>query len=261
MELAPGVGEGSVIFRIVSDLQWAQAGDRVREETKALKDSELLEALMRLWKREGTLNYRLINSASDMPTVQAYQNHFGGVDEAYKLIGFRTSKDYTVPKAIKRSQLTHRKALCDDVCAQIRAIGGTATYLHSGLMLINGNITVKLRFATGEVLPSGTLWKLGLGNKIPIDVVIVALLELPDRSIFDYLVVPVLSRVRGELRLRKNDNASFFKLYRFSTLAPVIETFRRCPIQEEHEEGPSETGMRAPHSAMHTISHTLNKVP
>jgi DNA invertase Pin-like site-specific DNA recombinase len=97
--------------RIVSDLQWAQAGDRVRQETKALEDSELLDALRRLWKREGTLNYRLINSAGDMPTVQAYQNHFGGVDEAYKLIGFRTSRNYAPLKAIKRSQLTHR-TLC-----------------------------------------------------------------------------------------------------------------------------------------------------
>ena len=42
-------------------------------------------------------------------------------------------------------------------------------------MQINGNIRVKLRFATGEVLPSGTIWKLALGNKISVDVVIVAL--------------------------------------------------------------------------------------
>jgi DNA invertase Pin-like site-specific DNA recombinase len=225
--------------RIVSDLQWAQAGDRVREETKALEDSELLEALKRLWKREGTLNYRLINSAGDMPTVPAYENHFGGVDEAYKLIGFRPSRDYAPLKAIKRSQLTHRKALCDDFCAQIRAMGGTATYLHSGLMLINGNITVKFRFATGEILHNDTFWKLGLGNKTSIDVVIVALLELPDRSILDYLVVPALSGLDGNLRLRKSDSDSFFKRFRFSALASVIETFRRCPIQEEHEKGPS----------------------
>jgi DNA invertase Pin-like site-specific DNA recombinase len=248
--------------RIVSDLQWAQAGARVREETKSLEDAELLEALMRLWKRAGTLNYRLINSASDVPSVQAYQNHFGGVDEAYKLIGFRTSRDYAPLKAIKRSQLTCRKAQCEDFCAQIRAVGGTATYLHSGLMLINGNITVKLRFATGEVLPSGMLWRLGFRNKNSIDVAIIALLDLPDRSIFDYFVAPALSGLRGDLRLRKNDSAAaFMKLHRFSTLAPVIETFRCCPIQEEHEEGPSAKGMRLLTQPEIGISHRINKGP
>jgi DNA invertase Pin-like site-specific DNA recombinase len=221
---------------IVSDSQWAQASDRVREEKNSRPDSELLEALQRLWQREGTLNYRLINAASDTPTVPAYQNHFGGVNEAYKLIGFQPSKDYSLLQAIKRSHLIHRKALCEDVCAQIRAIGGTAKYLHSGLMQINGNIRVKLRFATGEVLPSGTIWKLALGTKISVDVVIVALLELPDRSIFEYLVAPALAGLRGQLRLRKNDHTSLFKIYRFANLGPIIDCFRRCPIQGEYEE-------------------------
>jgi hypothetical protein len=35
------------------------------------------------------------------------------------------------------------------------------------------------------------------------------------------------------LRLRKNDNAAFIELYRSSTLAAVIESFRRSPVQEK----------------------------
>jgi hypothetical protein len=100
-------------------------------------------------------------------------------------------------------------------------------------MLINGNLTVKLRFATGEVFPSGPIWNVSLGNKIPVDVVIVARLEVPDRSILDYLVVPALSGLRGRLRLRKSDNPAFIEFYRFSSLAAVIETFRSSPVQEK----------------------------
>jgi len=219
--------------RMVSDLQWAQARDRVREETKVLEDSELLEALKRLWKREGTITARLINAARDMPTVQAYHNHFGGIDAAYKLIGFRTARDFSRLKAINRSRLGYQKALCDEICARIRTIGGTAKYLHSGLMIINGNITLKLRFITGELFPSGPIWNLGLGNKLAVDIVILARLELRERSIVDYFVVPALSGLRGRLRLRKSDNPAFIELYRFSTLAAVIETFRHLPVQEK----------------------------
>jgi DNA invertase Pin-like site-specific DNA recombinase len=219
--------------RIVSDLQWAQARDRVREETKVLEDSELLEALKRLWKREGKITARLINAAGDMPTVEAYHNHFGGIDAACKLIGFRSARDFSRLKAINQSRLGYQKALCDEICAQIRAFGGTARYIHSGLMLINGNITVKLRFSTGQVFPSGPIWIVALGNKVPVDVLIVARLEVPERSILDYFVVPALSGLRGRLRLRKNDNAAFIELYRSSTLAAVIESFRRSPVQEK----------------------------
>jgi DNA invertase Pin-like site-specific DNA recombinase len=219
--------------RIVSDSQWAQARERVRQETKPLEDSELLEALKRLWKREGTINARLINAARDMPTVQAYHNHFGGIDAAYKLIGFKTARDYSRLKAINRSRLGYQKVLCDEICVQIRAMGGTAKYVHSGLMLINGNITVKLRFSTGQLFPSGPIWNVALGHKIPVDVLILTRLEVPTRSILDYFVVPALSGLRGRLRLRKSDNASFAKFYRFSTLAAVIETFRCSLVQKE----------------------------
>jgi DNA invertase Pin-like site-specific DNA recombinase len=61
---------------IISDGQWSQARERVRQETKPLVDSEMLEGLRRLWKRKGRLNSKLIHAAKDVPSAVAYHNHF-----------------------------------------------------------------------------------------------------------------------------------------------------------------------------------------
>lgn len=68
---------------IISDKQWNQAKARVQEETKCLVDSEMLDGLRRVWKRNGTVNSKLINGAKDIPSAVAYNIRHGR-----SLIGF-----------------------------------------------------------------------------------------------------------------------------------------------------------------------------
>ena len=176
---------------IISDKQWTRAKGRVRAETKPLSDSEMLEGLWRLWRRKGTLNSRLINTAKDVPSTTAYSWHFGGLNEAYRRIGFPPAKDYSYVKAMRlRKQM--RDSLCVEICDQIRAVGGTAAPgSNPGLILMNGNITAKVTFSTGHVWRNGeTIWGLVLGKRPSADILIIARLHPPDRSIFDYYVIP-----------------------------------------------------------------------
>ena len=127
-----------------------------------------------------------------------------------------------------------RDSLCVEICDQIRAVGGTAAPgSNPGLILVNGNITAKVTFSTGHVWRNGeTIWGLVLGKRPSADILIIARLRPPDRSIFDYYVIPALSRLHGTLHVRMQNNAPFLDAYNFSTLQPLIESFRRCPILE-----------------------------
>jgi hypothetical protein len=86
MELI-GSGGRSSASPSMAQKQWIQAGERMKKEIKPLVDAEMLDDLRRLWKRKGRLNSNLINEAKDIPSAVAYRNHFGGVNEAYRLIG------------------------------------------------------------------------------------------------------------------------------------------------------------------------------
>jgi DNA invertase Pin-like site-specific DNA recombinase len=218
---------------IISDKQWARAKELVRAETRPLTDPEMLQGLRRLWQREGTLNSTLINAAKDIPSTVAYCNHFGGINEAYKLIGFPLPRDYSFVKAIRMTRQM-RNTLCDEICDQIRAIGGSAERRPGpGVMLINGNITAKVTFSTGRLSGTAqTVWTLVLGKRPTADILIIARLHPPHRSILDYYVVPAFSQLHGALHARTENNAAFLDLYHLFALQPLIETFRRYPMRE-----------------------------
>jgi Recombinase len=216
---------------IISEKQWNQARERVREEVKRPVDSEMLEGLRRLWKRKGTITSNLINAAKDIPSAPAYSKHFGGLNEAYKLIGFPIKHDCAYVHAINMTRKM-REGVYDDICTQIRAAGGTAERtLAPERILINGNITAKVNLTTGHLFCSGHVrWVLLLGKQPLADIQIFARLEPPHRDILDYFVVPALSQLHGALRPKKENNAPFLDLYRFPTLEPLIKTLGRVPI-------------------------------
>ena len=219
---------------IISEKQWNQARDRIGLELKPLVDTELLEGLRRLWKRKGRLNSILINAARDIPSVQAYHNHFGGINEAYRLIGYPLPRDYSYVEAIRLSRRLRRE-VCNGICEQIRAVGGTAERMHvPGVLLINQSVTVKVFICKGWVRPGlNTIWRLLLGKSAAADLVIVGRLNPPAPSILDYFVVPAFAQMHGALNVRAKDNDAFLDIYRCDDLGTFANAFRRVPIGSE----------------------------
>jgi len=218
---------------IISERQWTKANEMIREETKDLVNSEMLEGLRRLLKRKGRLSQDLINAARDIPSCEAYKNHFGGINETYNAIGYPTPKKFSFVSPI-RMQRKMRDALYDHISERIRALGGTAERQSDpGVMLINGNVTIKIKFATGHVRPSGhRFWALRLGKCPTTDILIIGRIDPPDPSVVDYYVVPACSQIRGSINVHKRSCPPFLEPYHFPTLEPLIEAFGRCRIPE-----------------------------
>ena len=217
---------------IISEKQWTEAYERVLQETRRPKDAEMLEGLRRLWKRKGKLNSTIINAAKDIPSVVAYAKHFGGLNEAYKLIGYPLLRDLSFVHAIQMSRRMNR-ALCDDICERIQVVGGSAERMTTpGMLRINQNVTVKIFLRKCWVRNGRIVWILPLGKELAADVLIIGRLKPPEGSILDYFVIPAISQLRGPLNSRTKDNVPYLNLYRFDDLQPFIETFSRQSIRE-----------------------------
>ena len=217
---------------IIPEKQWTQAHVRVQEEIKPLVDAEMLDGLRKLWKRKGRLNSDIINAAKDIPSVVAYSNHFGGINETYKLIGYPLPKDYSFARSIRLTRRL-RSAICDEICEKVRAIGGSAEKLsNDGTLLLNQNITITIRVIKGWVRPHlNTIWHLLIGQRPSADVVIIGRLKPPSESILDYFVIPSCSEIRGALAVREKENDAFLELYRLDDLQPFINAFRRYSLR------------------------------
>jgi DNA invertase Pin-like site-specific DNA recombinase len=60
----------------------------IHKDPRGLRDEEMIDALGRLLREKGYLSTRVINECKDVPSSHAYQTHFGGLPQAYALVGY-----------------------------------------------------------------------------------------------------------------------------------------------------------------------------
>lgn len=217
---------------IVSEDQWARANELVWEEVKPYVDSEMLEDLRRLWRQKGKLNTKIINAATNIPSAPAYKNHFGGLNEAYKLIGYPLIRDHSYRHAVRMAKAL-RSAICEDICEGVRKIAGNAEKLPgAGMLRVNDTVTVKVAIRKAWVRYGGKVWTLPIPKDPAADILIIGRLKPPEESIFDYFIIPACSQLRGGLRAPTGQSVPYLELYHFTTLVPFIESFRRCRVHD-----------------------------
>ena len=220
---------------IIPEAQWNEANERLMRETTRPVDSEMLRGLRRLWKREGKINSDLINAARDVPSAPAYAQHFGSLNEAYKLIGYPIKHGLGYIHEINLTRRL-RENVFDQICSQIQAIGGTAERVSSPeRIVINGNIRAKVKLTTGHLYRlcfGQTRWILFLEKEPSTDIQIFARLEPPNREILDYFVIPAISQLRSVFRPKRENHPPFLDLYHFTTLETLVQAFARVSITE-----------------------------
>jgi DNA invertase Pin-like site-specific DNA recombinase len=215
---------------IVEPSQFQAAQEIIAIRRYRFSKQGMLDALRRLWKEKGTLSTYLVDAAPGVPAVATFLYRFGGMTQAYRLIGFRPERDYSYAK-VRFNFTAMRKKIYRDIALQIQAAGGSVRQgVHS--IFINDGITARVMFCRPRVWPGGrTVWPLLLRQKRLVDVLIAVRLEPePPFDIVDYYVIPKNGELRGGFHIRKRNNPAFIDLYRMDTLKPFIEAFRRSPI-------------------------------
>lgn len=212
---------------IISEKRWSKARERIRNEIKPLVDSEMLDDLRRLWKQKGRLNSDLINADKSMPSAVAYHRHFGGINEAYKLIGYPISKPYTYINVINLSRKLGRD-VCAQICEGVKSVGGTAEKLaEPNMLLLNEGVTVHVSVCRGRARPKlSMIWTLIIQQQIA-DISVIIRMKPPTVSPLDFFVFPTASQMRGAWQTREKDNDAVLELYRQDNLDAFVESFRR----------------------------------
>jgi DNA invertase Pin-like site-specific DNA recombinase len=194
---------------------------------------EMLDALRRLWKEHGTLNEKIIDTATGIPTSSTFWHRFGGVVQAYRLIGFKTKRDYSYIKG-GHSLKGRRAEILGEITSQIRTVGGSVKPAPFQSICINDGTTARVMFCRPRVWRNGrTLWPLTLKQKRTVDILIAARLELAAPfKILDYFVIPKGAELRGCFHVRKRNIAAFIDLYRTDSLKPFIAACERTSVVE-----------------------------
>jgi len=78
--------------QIVDEQTFDRAQQVYLDRTEQKTNEQLLEALRRLWRRNGYLTEYMIEASRLTPTVGTYRRRFGRLSRAFQLIGYRQSK-------------------------------------------------------------------------------------------------------------------------------------------------------------------------
>jgi DNA invertase Pin-like site-specific DNA recombinase len=108
---------------IISREQYALAQRIVQWRDALWTDDQILDQLRGLLKRVGRLTATIINVDRAAPSVVAIQRRFGGLLEAYKLIGYKPDRNYKVIEQRPRVQVrpSSMKPLIDEVRDAVRS--------------------------------------------------------------------------------------------------------------------------------------------
>ena len=202
------------------------------ERNRRYSDEEMLERLKALHQRQGALSGIIINEQIDMPSSGAYQNRFGSLLRAYKLIGYDTGRDYRYIEINKRLREYHSEALVDTI-AKIEALGTSVNIeAETDIVCVSNELRISIVICRCLQTKSGAYrWKIRLDSGHSPDITVAVRMDVTNTTPLDYYLLPSEHLNKPKLRLCQT-NGLEFDAFRFDTLDLLFEITERINICE-----------------------------
>lgn len=213
---------------IISAKQFELAQKIIRERNSRNVSNELLlQDLRGLLVRKGYLSAPLIQAQKEMVCVGVYRKRFGGMHNAFRLVGFEPRSDLSYLQIRHRQpQLLHEE--CDRLIKQLRAAGAEVDESPPYPMFsINRTFTIQIALLQRS-LHEGEKWEIPL-RRSPVPDILLAGRVSKDCTVMDYFLLPL--RDLGEERLRiRTYNRLNIDIYRAFDFKRLIDSARRVQL-------------------------------
>jgi DNA invertase Pin-like site-specific DNA recombinase len=199
---------------IVEPALFHQAQAVAASRPRFFTDEQLLERLREFLATNKRLTERLISNSLDMPSSEVYHLHFGGLSEAYRLIGYQPPRNLSYVER-DRQLGPLRKRLIASVIGELDAVGAAVHQdPRTKLLVVNEGITMRVGIARCRALKRCLSWKVNLYSPLKPDFALIARLDTENRAILDYFCIPRSERVPKQMALKPGDDRSIAG-YRF----------------------------------------------
>jgi DNA invertase Pin-like site-specific DNA recombinase len=133
---------------------FAKAQELRKRRITPLTDQEIIDQLVSLWRRKGTLKQEFLLVSNGVPCEATLRRRFGSVNAAFKLAGYEQRPRFLILEhKAKRKNVV--RAVATEITERVEAIGGHAVFDdESHFLTINERFTVSI----------GTAWAHSEGN-------------------------------------------------------------------------------------------------
>jgi DNA invertase Pin-like site-specific DNA recombinase len=166
-----------------------------------LTDDELLSRLKSLLEKEGRLSEAIINSTLGVPAVNVYDERFGSLRNAYRLIGYQLKWDFDwIDRRAEFSGLLQDTAA--DLTARLKKSGSAACFEPGiDVLTVNERFAISLRLARSWRGPGrAPIWTINRRVVLPAGHVIAIRLGEGNNSVLDYLLLPSREMIGSKIR-------------------------------------------------------------
>jgi len=202
------------------------------ERNRRYSDEEMLERLKTLQQRQGSLSGIIIDEQIDMPSSGAYQNRFGSLLRAYKLIGYDPGRDYRYIEINRRLREYYSEVLAETV-AKIEALG-TPVSIEAGtdIVCVSNELRISIVICRCFQTKAGAYrWKVRLDNGHSPDITIAVRMDATNAKPLDYYLLPFEHLNKPKLRLCQTNRLEF-DAFRFENLNVLFDLTNRINICE-----------------------------
>jgi DNA invertase Pin-like site-specific DNA recombinase len=191
-------------------------------------NDELLEGLRALWTQYGYLSSLIIDAAGSIPTASVYHKRFGSLIEAYRLVGYHTSRR-EITQAVRRM----RPAIVAEIICGIENEGGQISRdPKTDLLTINGEFTVAVAIARCLPTRAGSpRWLIEVSKSNRADITLIVRIDGSNAAPLDYYLLPRSAILSQKIRLTAA-NALSLEVFRFDTLSFFFAMTARAPLRE-----------------------------
>ena len=193
----------------------------------SIPKEKMLTLLRVTLSRKGMLSTDIINDTPGMPSAASYFNHFGSLRKAYSLIGYEPSRDcrWIDCRESWSHVLARHKVEAVEALRKERGLRISEAESGFGLTL---NRKLNLSFVVVRYSTKGTnvipCWRVYL-KLVPAGLVAVARLDCENKTIQDYVLLPVPPRAAAYLWL-SDLSLDRQKATRFATFSQLMREVR-----------------------------------
>lgn len=200
--------------------------------SQRLTDEEMLEKLRGVLAQHGRISGMVIDEAEGLPSSAAFQNRFGSLVAAYRLIGYDPGIDYSFIETNRKLRNQYPDIVAS-VIRRVQELGARATLdERTDLLHLNGELRVSIVLCRHISTPGGaSRWVVRLDAGLKPDITIAVRMDATNDGIRDYYLLPALDMTWENLRMAE-ENGVYLDAYRFEDLDYFMGMVQRTRIEE-----------------------------
>lgn len=200
---------------IISVEKFNMAKEIICNRSNHMTDEDILDYLKSRLSIKGKLSGFIIDEDSFGPSSSVISSRFGGLLNAYKIIGYTPEKDYSYIQINEKLRSIHGH-LVNQI---VERITNSKFDPASGkIITINKNLKLSIVVSRCKEISSGKLrWIVRFDRGLDPDISIVVRMDSTNSLPIDYYILPSFDVIENELKL-KETNPIILELYRFDDL-------------------------------------------